>query len=293
MKLTKTQLYVFLEIIKQKNKVSLICKDLNKSRFQINKVIRQLIEKRFIIKEKYLLNISNYPFSLELKFLLTKFPKLITVLSDNGLILLISFLKESTVKEISVDTKIKEITIYKFINKANNFSILIKRKNKYLFNEKLWGDLKSFLLNYKSFNYNFDSKVPIGSKIYYKNKDEIVFSYEKDLDWASITAFTAFQKYNILLFSNIGYYYLPKKRLTKKEILFHTVKIVEKTMDFREILYLALFYYKYKIEFKNINLELKSNILNNLDQIYLGEKIKGYPPLNEIQEKAELYDIKL
>jgi hypothetical protein len=293
MGLTKTQLLVFLEIIKDRNKVSWICQDLNKSRFQINKIIRQLIEKRFITKDKYSLNISDYPFSLDLKFLLNKYPKLVTVLSDSGIILLISFLKESTVKDVCKETKIAEITIYKFINKVNNFSILIKRKNKYLFNEQLWGSLKSFLLNYKSFNYSFDLKVPIGSKIYYKNKDEIVFSYEKDLEWASPTAFTAFKKYNILLLSNIGYYYLPKKKLNKKEILFHTIKIVEKTMDFREILYLALFYYKYKNEFKNINLELNSDILSNLDKIYLGEKIKGYPPLNEIQEKAELYNIKL
>jgi DNA-binding cell septation regulator SpoVG len=65
--------------------------------------------------------------------------------------------------------------------------------------------------------------------------------------------------------------------------------IVEKTKEFRDRMYLALFYYKYKDEFKDI----KHPILDNLNKIFAGEKIERYPPLKEIKEKAKVYDIKM
>jgi hypothetical protein len=140
-----------------------------------------------------------------------------------------------------------------------------------------------------TFYNTFDSRIPQGAIIYYKTKKEIIFSYEKELGWATPTAFTTFKDYNLLIYSNVGFYYLPKKKLTKKEILLHTLKIVEKTKDFRDRLYLALFYYKYKSQFKNI----KHEILDNLDKIFNGIKIAKYPPLKEIKEKAKVYNIKI
>ena len=65
--------------------------------------------------------------------------------------------------------------------------------------------------------------------------------------------------------------------------------IVEKTKEFRDRLYLALFYYKYKDELKDIN----HPILDDLNKIFSGEKIDRYPPLKEIKEKARMYGIKM
>jgi hypothetical protein len=289
MSFTKTQLQVFNEIINNNNRLFSIYQVLKKNKTHVSEILSYLIKKKLIIKKNQKFFVSDYSFSIKLNFLLTKAPKLIDVLKDHGIELLLLFFESLTVKKASEKSNLKEITIYKFIKKARNFSILCKNKNKYFFNEKIWPDLKFFLLDYKDFNNIFDERVPIGSVIYYKNKKEIIFSYEKELEWASPTAFTIFKNYGLLIYSNVGYYYLPKIKLTKKDILLHTLKIIEKTKDFREILYLALFYYKYKKEFKNI----KHEILDNLNKIYNGEKIERYPPLKEIKEKAEMYYIKM
>ncbi|HOW29874.1 MAG TPA: hypothetical protein PK685_04360, partial [archaeon] len=167
-------------------------------------------------------------------------------------------------------------------------SIFIKENKEYIVNYSVWPDLIDFLKEYKSFQGNYDYRVPVGSTIYYKNEKEIVFSIKQNID-ATLTSFSAFKDYNLLIYTLENFYYLPKKKLTKQEILLHTLAIVEKTKEFRDRMYLALFYYKYKDEFKDI----KHEILDNLNKIFSGEKIDRYPPLKEIKEKAKVYDIKM
>ena len=167
-------------------------------------------------------------------------------------------------------------------------SLLIKTNNKYIVNYKGWQDLIDFLKEHKNFHENYDYRVPSDSTIYYKNKKEILFSTKQEVD-ATLTSFSAFVDYDLLLYTIENFYYLPKKKLNKKEILLHTLKIVEKTKDFRDRMYLALFYYKYKKEFK----EIKHEILDNLNKIFNGEKIDRYPPLKEIKERAKVYNIKM
>jgi hypothetical protein len=287
--LTKTELLIFKEVANNNNTLSSIYKSIKKNKTYVSELLNKLIKKGFIIKKNSHFILSNHLFSIKLKLLLSTAPKLIDVLSNSGIKLLLLFFQKLTVKDAAKKSGLKEITIYKFIQKARNFSILWKEDNKYFFNEKVWIELKNFLINYQDFYMNYDERIPVGSQIYYKTKDEIVFSCRQNLECATPTAFTAFQYYNLLIYSNDVYYYLPKRKLNKKDILFHTLKIVEKTKEFRHRLYLALFYYKYKKEFKDINHE----ILDNLNKIFKGEKIQGYPPLNEIKEKAKIYDINM
>jgi len=289
MNFTKTQLKVFYEVINGNNRLSSISRALNKNNTHTSEILSLLVKQKCIIKEKRAFNISDLPFALKLRAMLLVNKNLINILCDSGINILIVLLNKSTIKEISTKSGLKEITIKKFIQKARNMSIVSKDKNYFVFNEEVWSNLKSFLIDYKSFQESYDYRVPIGSLIYFKNKKEILFSYNKNLDFATPTAFTVFNKYDLLIQSNVGYYYLPNKELTKKEILEHTLKIVEKTKDFRDILYLSLFYIKYKSEFSNVYHE----ILENINKILLGEKINGYPPLKEIKEKAKLYNIKM
>ena len=289
MAFTKTQLRVFYEIISDNNNQSAISITLDKNKTYISKILGSLIKEKLIQKNKRLFEVSDYPFAIKLHSLLLTNKILINILCDSGISLLIILLTKSTIKEISTRSGLKEITIKKFISKARNMSIISYEKHNYFLNEDVWGSLKDFLLDYKSFQESYDDRVPVGSTIYFKTKNKIIFSYNKELDYASPTAFTIFKKYDILIFSNVGYYYLPKKLLTKKDILEHTIKVVEKTKDFRDRLYLSLFYIKYKSEFK----ECHNVILDNLDRILSGEKIIGYPPLKEIKEKLILYNIKM
>jgi hypothetical protein len=290
MELNVLQLNVFLEICKgsiyQKN----LAIKLSKSKSQISRSIAVLGSIGLIEYSKRRLELSKNPFSTQLKELLIKYPNLVEILRDSGIPILYSVLTEKTVKEISQETKLKEITIYKFIEKTKSLSILIKQKNKYIFNEKLWLSLKEFIIDYNYYNACTDNRIPKGSIIYYKNKKEIVFSTQDELQDITKTGFSVFKDYGINILNTTKYYYFPEKKLTLIDILEHTIKIVEKTKDSRQLQYLALFYQKYKKSVRYINKpQLLLNIINVLD----GQIIGGYPTLKEISEKAKLYNIKI
>lgn len=286
--LTKTQLLIFYEICNGNDRLNKIEKVLKKNNTHLSKIIGILIREKLIIKNKQTLSVSEQLHALKLKELLLKNKQLIDVLHDSGLLILITLLEKKTLKEITEKTQLKEITIRKFIRVANTMSLLLKENKYYIVNYKIWKDLIVFLEEYKKFQENYDSRIPLESKIYFKTKKEIVFSTTQELD-ATFTSFSAFRDYNLLIYTFENFYYLPNKKLTKKDILLHTLAIVDKTKEFRQRIYLALFYYKYKKEFKDI----KHEILDNLNKIFLGEKVETYPPLKEIKDKAKMYNIKM
>ncbi|MCK5107849.1 MAG: hypothetical protein KAQ83_03920, partial [Nanoarchaeota archaeon] len=102
------------------------------------------------------------------------------------------------------------------------------------------------------------------------------------------TAFSIYEKYDIKILSVTNYYCLSKDQLIKKDILRHSLYIVEKEQAIRNLIFLALFYFKYQKEFNTQHL-----ILDNLKLVLNGKNIKGYPSYNEIKERAEVYNIKL
>ena len=286
--LTKTQLLVFYEICQGNDRLSKILENIKMNKTHISEMIGILIREKLITKDKQKLSVSEYPFALKLRKLLVN-KNLIEILPNSGIKILTSALDKKTITEIAKETGLKEITIKQFIKKAQGRSIFIKENKEYIVNYSVWPDLIDFLKEYKSFQDNYDYRVPVGSTIYYKNEKEIVFSIKQNINDATLTSFSAFKDYNLLIYTLENFYYLPKKQLTKQDILLHTLAIVEKTKEFRDRMYLALFYYKYKDELKDI----KHEILDNLNKIFAGEKIDRYPPLKEIKEKAKVYGIKM
>ncbi len=284
---TRTQLLVFYEICQGNNRLSKILENIKMNKTHISEMIGVLIREKLITKDKQKLSVSEYPFALKLRKLLVN-KNLIEILPNSGIKILTTALDKKTITEIVKETGLKEITIKQFIKKAQGRSIFIKENKEYIVNYSVWPDLIDFLKEYKSFQDNYDYRVPVGSTIYYKNEKEIVFSIKQNID-ATLTSFSAFKDYNLLIYTLENFYYLPKKQLTKQDILLHTLAIVEKTKEFRDRMYLAFYYYKYKNEFKDI----KHEILDNLNRIFSGEKIERYPPLKEIKEKAKVYDIKM
>ena len=68
----------------------------------------------------------------------------------------------------------------------------------------------SFLQAIKTQEETIDSRVPLGSIIYFKNKDEIIFSNKANIDF-SLTAFSRYADYGIKLLLPTNFYYSPKK----------------------------------------------------------------------------------
>jgi len=295
MRYTKFELKIF-QYIFNKNivfvdniSISLLSNKINKSNSQIYRILNSLVNKNLISNSDLGFIIYKSEFSIKLGQIISNNTNLIDLFSFNGLDILLSFINNHTIRDVIVDTGYNKDSIYKKLKLAMSFSIIWPEKNKYYINEKVWPNLKDLLLSYYNFCNLQDQRVPINSIIYFKNNSEIIFSNKAININAKLTSFSLFYKFGIKIYNLTNFYYLPKKKLTKKDILIHTLEIVKKTKDFRQRLYLALFYCKYKSEFKGI----KHEILDNLNRIFNGEKIERYPPLKEIKEKGNMYNIKI
>ena len=192
------------------------------------------------------------------------------------------------VSEIIKETGIKRSTIFYKLKEATKNSFINTTEEKYFFNEKIWPKVREFLIELKKHEETTDKRIPAGAVIYFKNKDEIVFSTKIECD-AALTGFSAYENFGIKLLTVDYTYYLPKKTLTKKEVFLHSLYRAEKEGDARDYTLTALFYLKHK----NDLIEIKHEIIDNINKVLQGEKIKYYPSLAEIKDRADVYDIKI
>lgn len=287
MQLSKTEISVLEQIAKGNKSIKAIAKALKKSDKQIYVTAKNLTEKNVIERINGTLKVKEALHITLLLQLLADIPNLTPVLSDSGIPIFTALLKPLTIEEISNETGFKKTMIYSKIQEAGKRSMIRKTKFTFMINEKMWLKLMDFLKELKKYEKTIDARIPASSTIYYKKNKEIVFSCKEDVD-AVKTAFSAYEKYGIKLLLVKNYYYLPKKELTKEDILKHSLYIVEKDRDIRNLIFVALFYAKYKREFK-----IKHEILTNLIAVLAGGKIDGYPTYEELKDRAEVYGIKV
>jgi len=289
MKLSQTELRVLEQVSYGNNRIENIAYNINRSNSQIYRAKQNLLEHGFLHLTRGRLEPEKSTNSALILNLILRYPNLIELLSDSGLKILMSILKPKSINEIMRETSLKKSTVYKKIKIGRNISAIVMNKNhKYTINEKIWPNLKNYLEENKRFEETIDNRIPVNSIIYYKNEDEILFSNNFELK-AILTAFSAYEKYGIKLFLPTNFYYLPNKKLSKEEILLHSIYIINKEKDYRYLTYLALFYIKFRDEF----LKIKNPVLKKIDNILKGDKIEGYPTLDEIIEKGALYDIRI
>ena len=105
----------------------------------------------------------------------------------------------------------------------------------------------------------------------------------------SFTAFSKYKEFGINILTTKNYYSLPFKKKNVVDIFIDSLYVVEKEKDFRNLLFVALFYLKNKKKLGKIN----NIILNNIKKILKGEHINDYPSLLEIKERAKVYNIKV
>lgn len=288
MKFSQTELKILEQISQGNTTIIDIAKAIKKSKKQIYRASQKLAKKGFLELSKGNLEPKKASHITLLLHILADYPNLTQLLSESGIEILFTSLKPKTVEDIIDETGLKKSIIYRKLKQARTISV-IKRKNKqYFFNEKLWSKLKDFLEEFKRLLEITDIRIPANSIIYYKTDKEIVFSNKTKQD-AALTAFSTYENYGIKLLTPTNYYYLPKKRLSKKEIFIHSLYITEKEKIIRHLIYVTLFYAKFKKYLSSI----KHPILKKIKLVLKGKKILGYPKLEEIKEKAEIYDIKL
>jgi len=289
MQLSQTELRVLEQVSYGNDRIENIAQNIHRSNSQIYRAKQNLLDNGFLHLNRGRLQPERSINSALILNIISRYPNLIELFSDSGLKILMSILKPKSIDEIMRETNLKKSTIYKKIRIGRNISaIAINKNHKYTINEKIWPNLKNYLEENKRFEETIDNRIPVNSLIYYKNEDEIIFSNNFELK-ATFTAFSAYEKYGIKILLPTNFYFLPNKKLSKEEILHHSIYIVNKEKDYRYLTYLSLFYIKFRDDFSKI----KNPVLKKIDNIIKGDTIKGYPALEEIRAKGELYDIKI
>jgi predicted transcriptional regulator len=278
MGLSKTELNVIKEISLGNTIIKNIALNLNKSEKQIYRIIKTLKEKKIILNK----SINK---QIHLNFLVRSiidYPNLINFLSGIGINLLQNL--PSSIKNLEKKLKVKKSMIYNKIKIAKKINLIKKEKNYYHINEKIWPDIFNFINQLNLFEKTIDYRLPDDAKIYYKN-NQIIFSSKQKIN-ATLTAFSIYEKYGIKLYNNKYFYVLPKQNITLKKLFEHSLKVVSIENDISSKIFLSLLYIKYKPN-------IRHEILTNIKKILKGNYIKNYPTLNEIKDRADLYDIKL
>ena len=285
---SKTELEVISQLGNGNKEVLEIAKALKISTSQIYRIAQKLNMKGILnLKESVLQPQMKTHLNILIKTL-SDAANLSDPLSGTGLQIYLSLLEPKTIKEVEKETCLHKTTILKKINQGRKMSLLIIKDKTYRVNEKIWPNVREYLLELRKYEESIDTRVPVNSIIYYKNNDEIVFSIKEDFD-AERTAFSAYEKYHIKLLPITNYYYLSKKHLTKEKVFMHSLYVAEKSKETRELIFIALFLAKYKKELS----EIKHPIVENLKKILSGEIISGYPHLAEIKDRAIVYNIEL
>jgi len=287
MNLSKPELRVLEQIAKNNTKVLEIAHALKKSDKQIYRTSKNLIETEFIELSRGKITAKKITHNTLLLQLLSQHPNLVEILSSNGIKILTATLDPKDINQIINETGLKKSLVYQKLKQAFNMSIIKKENKNYVLNEKIWNKLKEFLEEYKRFSESVDQRIPANSTIYKKTKKELLFANKGKID-ATLTAFSCFEKFGIKLLLTTNYYVLPKKKLSKKEIFMHALLIAEKEKTIKHLIFISLFYIKFKKE-----LSIKHPIVDKLKLILKGKDIPDYPKLQEIKERAEIYDIKI
>ncbi len=288
MRFSKTELKVLWQVALGNRTVSEAASALNKDQSQIYRVLKNLEEKDFATLQKGRIAPSENTHVNILLQELSRRPNIIDNLSGCGIKLFTAILEPKPASQIIKETGIKRSTVFYKLKEATKNSFINTSEDRYFLNEKIWPKIKEFLVELKKYEGTADKRVPRGAVIYYKNADEVVFSTKIECD-AALTGFSAYGQSGIKLLTVDYTYYLPKKILTKKEVFLHSLYRAEKEGDARDFTLIALFYLKHK----NCLKDVRHDIIDNINKVLRGEKIKYYPTLAEIKERADVYGIKI
>ncbi len=192
-----------------------------------------------------------------------------------------------SVETLSTETGLPSKTIYYYLK---DFIILgIVRRTKsvrgylYSFNYILWGELKDFVTSL--WEYRFRRLIPRDALLIKSYSDSVLFKSIRHHD-ATPTSFSAYRDYGIDLGLRDNYYTLPKRELSIKEVFIHSLDSAE---TLQQRLFCILFYLKNRDKLEGI----EHPMIRDIKAVLQGERIRGYPSIEDIRDRAELYDIEL
>ncbi|MDD2754447.1 MAG: hypothetical protein PHS80_02850 [Methanothrix sp.] len=151
------------------------------------------------------------------------------------------------------------------------------------FNYIVWPELKDFVTSLQE--YRVLRLVPREALLIKSYENSVLFKSLRPQD-ATFSSFSAYEDYGIELGLKDYYYTLPKKELSIQEVFIHSL---DSAWEFSQKLFCVLFYLKNRDKLEGID----HLMMKDLKSVLQGERIKGYPTMEDIEDRTDLYDIKL
>jgi predicted transcriptional regulator len=194
---------------------------------------------------------------------------------------------QKSVQVLEEETAIPKKTIYRYL-KSLLLLGAVKRTKKdraylYSLNKIFWPEIEDFVV--AILEYQALSLVPSEALLIKSYGDSVLFKSIRPQD-ATLTSFSAYEDYGIELFLRDNYYTLPKRELSIQEIFIHSL---DSAWEFSQKLFCVLFYLKNRDKLEGID----HPMMKDLKAVLQGERIRGYPTLEDIEDRTDLYDIKL
>lgn len=186
---------------------------------------------------------------------------------------------------LAVETGMSGDTLYGYLKGFLRIGVVSRtREGKsylYSFNFKLWTELKDFVTAFRE--YQVLRLVPRSALLIKSYKDNVLFKSIRPQD-ATFTSFSAYKDYSIELGLRDNYYTLPKRELSIREVFIHSL---DSAWEPFQKLFCVLYYLKNSDKLEAID----HPMMKDLEAVLQGEKISGYPALEDIEERLDLYDI--
>ena len=192
-----------------------------------------------------------------------------------------------SLEALAMETGIPSDTLYGYLKGFLRLGVVSRSKEgkAYLFsfNYILWSELKDFVTSLQE--YQVLRLVPREALLIKSYRDSVLFKSIRPQD-ATFTSFSAYEDYGIELFLRDNYYTLPRRELSIQEVFIHSL---DSAGEFSQRLFCILFYLKNRDKLEAID----HPMMKDLKAVLQGERIRGYPTLEDIEDRTDLYEIKL
>ncbi len=285
---SRSELQLLSEYSRGADEIEELSAKLGVSITQIYRIVESLSRKNVIIlKNRKIVNENRTHIVLLLNVLRGSEDAYIP-LSDRGIEMIMVMRRPVTMKEISCVTGSSVSTVSRKIKQMIGLSMVICKDRLYSLNNSVWGELNELCSEIESYENNIDPRIPSGCVLYHSDRDSAVFSSMSNLPFKR-TAFSVFERYGVKLFSRINYYTTENREMTVDDVFLHALWVITKDNDWRLKMMSLIFYVKNKESLQNIRHPIKSE----MDAIIAGKEVKGWVPVEEMQERADMYGVKI
>jgi hypothetical protein len=192
-----------------------------------------------------------------------------------------------SLETLALETGIPSDTLYGYLKGFLWVGIVSRSRQRkaylFSFNYIIWPELKDFVTSLQE--YQVLRLVPREALLIKSYGDNVIFKSLRPQN-ATFTSFSAYEDYGILLGLRDYYYTLPKRELSIQDVFIHSL---DSAGELQQKLFCVLFYLKNSDKLEAID----HPMMKDLKAVLQGERIKGYPTQEDIEDRTDLYDIQL